>query len=499
MTHKNSKLLTPWNFLIGAILLLAFFLRIYRVNEILGFYYDQGRDALIIWDLLHKGKFFLIGPTTGIAGIFRGPLYYYLIAPFYLVGGGNPVYPAIFLAALSTAAIWILYYVAKKYIDKPTAILVTVLSSFSFYIVMAGRWLSNPTPMLALSALLVWMMVLITKGKKWAWIPISFIVGISIFHFGSAAEIFFVPAVLVFALWQHKNLPTFKIFVLSLIAFLATVAPLLFFDLRHEGILRKNISEFVIEERSFGIPSQENIKDKSKLYYDVFTKMLFDARALPEKNLLVIVGVSFVLFFPKLFKKEVVKVLCLLLFSGAGGLLFFNGNNGVIYDYYLTGYYLIFVFLFASVLGYLWKFKPGKLFVIYFLYLFLVNNLGIVWNKISDKGQNENSIAYLNQKKAIDWVYQNAEGKGFNVDVYVPPVISYAYDYLFLWYPTTLKLRGASGKLVKEQVSLLYTLYEVDPPHPERLEAWLARQKGIGKIEETSRFGGITIERRRRI
>src|SRR4030043_919753 len=80
------------------ILFLAAFLRLYRINELLGFWYDQGRDALVIWDLIHKGKFFLIGPTTGIAGIFRGPFYYYLIAPFYFLGGGNSVLAAIFFA-----------------------------------------------------------------------------------------------------------------------------------------------------------------------------------------------------------------------------------------------------------------------------------------------------------------------------------------------------------------------------------------------------------------
>jgi len=45
----------------------------------------------------------------------------------------------------------------------------------------------------------------------------------------------------------------------------------------------------------------------------------------------------------------------------------------------------------------------------------------------------------------------------------------------------------------------LYTLYEIDPPHPERLKAWLDRQKGIGKVIETYTVGGITVERRIRI
>src|SRR5258706_3613130 len=97
-------------FLLATILLAALFVRVYRVTELLQFYYDQGRDALVIWDLWHKGRPFLIGPITGLKGIFLGPFFYYLIAPFYLLGGGNPAYPAVFVSFLSVCALAVLYY-----------------------------------------------------------------------------------------------------------------------------------------------------------------------------------------------------------------------------------------------------------------------------------------------------------------------------------------------------------------------------------------------------
>src|SRR3990167_11430935 len=83
----------------------CFFLRVYRIDELLMFHYDQGRDAITVWNLWHEGKFFLTGPVTGLAGIFLGPAYYYIIAPFYLIGGGSPLYPAVFLALIVTAGI----------------------------------------------------------------------------------------------------------------------------------------------------------------------------------------------------------------------------------------------------------------------------------------------------------------------------------------------------------------------------------------------------------
>ena len=55
------------------------------------------------------------------------------------------------------------------------------------------------------------------------------------------------------------------------------------------------------------------------------------------------------------------------------------------------------------------------------------------------------------------------------------------------------------GLIKDRRVDNLYTLYEIDPPHPERLDAWLERQKGIGFIEKEKVFGGITIQKRKRL
>ncbi len=204
-------------------------------------------------------------------------------------------------------------------------------------------------------------------------------------------------------------------------------------------------------------------------------------------------GLVFVSYFLRLLKNDKVKILLLLLTSPIIGLTFFQGNFGNIYDYYLTGYYLIFLLLVAVTLGYLWKNNVlTKILVGYFIYLFLANNLPVIRGTITDKGDDARSVAFSNQKKIIDWVYQDAGSSSFNVDVYVPPVIPYAYSYLFTWLGST-----RYHKLpVEESIPLLYTISETDLPHPERLDAWQARQKGIGKVEKEAKFGGITAQRR---
>ena len=481
--------------LLLVILGFGLFLRVYNLNNLLGFYFDQGRDALVIWDLWHFGNIPFIGPTTGIAGIFRGPFYYYLIAPFYLFGKGNPIWPSVFLSVTSIIASAVMYYLGTKIQDRTTGLIATILSSFSFNIVLASRWLSNPTPMLLLSVLFVWMLVLIVEGKKWAWVSAVFIATVSLFHFGSAGEVFYFLPLLTLFIWKRKQLPNRKIIIWSGIFVLLAIFPLVAFDIKNHGILISNIKKFLITDESFKLPTWNFIAVKIGLYYNVFTNKIFNARYAVEKFLLSGVLLFFVYHLRDLIKKDGVKVLVLLLLSVTFGLIFFQGNFGNIYDYYLTGYYLPFILLFSIVLGYMWKFKLGIIFVVYFVYIFLTNNYNVLHFKFWDKSEGLNSIGFVNQKQAIGWIYENAGNKNFNVDVYVPPVIPYAYDYLFKWLGTTKYNKEPNN----ENVELLYLLYEHDPDHQERLDSWMARQKGIGKMFEQKKFGAITVERRLRI
>lgn len=487
--------------LLTLVILGAFFVRVYRVDQILGFYFDQGRDAKVIWDLWHNGKFFLIGPTTGIEGIFRGPWYYWLIAPFYLVGNGNPVWPSVFLAFTTVIAVALIYVLGVMTLNRITGLLAAFIASFSFYFVYGARWLSNPTPMYLISMLLVLSMFLVLQGKKWAWILIGVLLGLSM-QFGSAAELFYFPAVLIFAIWlasrrsgQRKNLPNKIIFLTSLGLLFVTFLPQIIFDIRHGGILREAVAKFLFEQGSFKLSFWEVVKMRFPFYFDVFNNKLF----LPHHNYGAFFGsILLVIIFLKrklLLKNDRFLSLLIIFAAPILGMLFFQGNYGNVYDYYFTGYYLIFILIFSFFLGLAAKEAWGKTVIIIFLFLFLQINLPMVKSYLISDIHNPGAITLGNQKEAVDWVYKDAGEELFNVDVYVPPVVPHAYDYLFLWWGTTKYGRTPQS----EQVPILYTLYEHDPPHLDRIGAWLARQEGIGIVEESERFGAITVERRKRI
>lgn len=480
------------------ILVVAFFLRVYRLHELIGFYYDQGRDAMVIWKLWHEGKLFLIGPVTGLAGIFLGPLYYYLIAPFYLIGGGSPVVPTIFLAALSTLAIFMLYFLGWKFHSRAAGVFAVVIGAFSYYLVLASRWLSNPTPLLLISMLLLWSMWEIARGgRKMWWVAAAFLIGLSL-QFEAASAVFFIPMMLVFMVWQRKRLPGRKTLAIAFGAFFLTTTPQIAFNFRHDNILFQGFYRILVEEESFRASFWEVLALRKTLYWNVFyTKILPGWPVFAAIFTFISAGALFV-NWKRISKNVGLPVLFLFVTTPIIGLLLFQGNFGNVWDYYLTGVYLPLVLLFGIGLGEVWKTKRGAGVVILFFSLFFIVNGVLLRNYLRAGVDGPTHITLGNQLQAVNWILDDVQDKEFNVDVYVPPVIPHAYDYLFLWQATEKCGQELCGMKLEKQVPLLYTLYEVDPPHPERLEAWLARQEGIGVVEESVKFGGITVERRMR-
>ena len=91
------------------------------------------------------------------------------MAPFYFLGKGSPIWPSVFLAITSVFGLGLMYYLAKKVGGTVSGIIALILGGFSFEIIYASRWLSNPTPMLFLSMILVWSLFMISEGKKKFW------------------------------------------------------------------------------------------------------------------------------------------------------------------------------------------------------------------------------------------------------------------------------------------------------------------------------------------
>lgn len=482
--HVENMLLKKFSFLL--ILILALFVRLYRLPELLGFWYDQGRDALVIWDLIHNGKLFLIGPMMGNTGIFRGPWYYYLITPAYYFSNGNPLYASYLLVLISVFGLFILYKLGEKIGGKRLGLISLIIASFSSYVIGASRWLSNPTPTLLTGIVFIYLVLKLFDKKWWALPSIALTIGLGL-NFGAATEIFLIPALLFIFYLQRKLLPKFKIVAISFVAFIFTFLPQIIFEIRHQGVMSKAFYNFIFNEKTFTINFVEILSGRALRYYNLFASKFWDGGFNSFLPFFILFLIVLIFKFKIYWKDDKFKVLFITFISPFVGTLFFVSNLGGFYDYYFTAFYFVFILMFSYVLNDIFSLKLGKVAVFIFLIIFINQNYkSFEYYKTSLN--DPEIIAFKNQISAINWI-KNDQTEEFNVDVYVPPVVPYAYDYLFKW----------QGLIqVEKQVELLYTLYETDPPHPERLEAWLDRQNKIGKVIYEERYGGITVQKRLR-
>jgi hypothetical protein len=357
-----------------------------------------------------------------------------------------------------------------------------------------SRWLSNPSPIFISVPVMIYGLVMIKRRRspQWWWPVVALMLGLNL-QFEIASEIWFLPAVALLVAFDRDMRPTLKTAALSAGVFLATLMPQIIFDLRHDGILRQGIAAHFADSSkgpAFAF-NWELIVERWQQFSDIFASLLIHRNYDLIKIIALLVGLA---LWTPVFRKSSLLLLTLLLLP-LGVLTFYQGNEGNFYSYYLIGTFPIFLLLLAGAMSW-YASQPGLIVLPLMLLLFFLNHNSVMLkNSLSAGVDGPEHISLGNQLQAIDWIYQDAAAEPFNLDVYVPPVIPYAYDYLFPWYGQKHYQTQPSD----EPVELLYTLYEVDPPHPERLAAWMLRQAGVGQVEAYQQFGGIVVQRRERL
>lgn len=132
-------------------LLVASFLRLYRVREYLAFLGDEGRDALVWHRMVTKGEFTFLGPTASVGGFYLGPIYYYMALPFYWIFR-DPVGPSIFVAMVGVATVWLVYKAGSEWFGTIGGLVAGWVYATSSLVVRYSRasWNPNPLPFFSL-------------------------------------------------------------------------------------------------------------------------------------------------------------------------------------------------------------------------------------------------------------------------------------------------------------------------------------------------------------
>lgn len=100
------------------IFVFAYSLRVmYLPQNSLTFGYDQARDAIHAMQIAH-GDIKILGPSASTPGLYHGVLYYYVLAPAYLLGNGSPIVAAYWIAFLNSLVVFVVFLLAKYFTKK---------------------------------------------------------------------------------------------------------------------------------------------------------------------------------------------------------------------------------------------------------------------------------------------------------------------------------------------------------------------------------------------
>lgn len=131
-------------FVLGLLIVIGFALRLYPGSNHLIWSYDQARDSVVIRSVFGEKNILLVGPQTEYVGLSHGPLYYYMLAPFYHLGQSNLNIPLFFMIFSNIATIVPLALLTQSMFKrKSTTLFVVLLFAFAYQQVEYARWLSN--------------------------------------------------------------------------------------------------------------------------------------------------------------------------------------------------------------------------------------------------------------------------------------------------------------------------------------------------------------------
>lgn len=347
------------------ILILGIFLRFYRLPQTMQFLGDQGRDALIVRRMLIEQHPALIGPVTSVGNMYLGPFYYYFMLFPLMLTYPDPTGPALAVAVVGVITLWLIYKLGKQMVGVRAAIFACILFAISPLVLTFSRFSWNPNIVPLFSLLFFWHTFQALKGKDKAWIFVGL-------WFAILIQLHYITLILLGVagiVWLGKLIEQIKAkkvrrdFIISTLLavfiFLASLIPLVVFDVRHDYINSKAFSSFFSgDQKHFSVATSvtgrlvTNLTIFVRNFTGIFSFQLTSWKKL--LGFLVILVPSMVLFFKQRTHSAGERFLFLSFVFCVFGLSFYSST---LYDHYLVFMFPVVVIILGIILSSIWELK----------------------------------------------------------------------------------------------------------------------------------------------
>ena len=407
------------------------------VFQTIPYTFDQGRDFIKVQEIVRDLNPTLIGPTTGIPGLFHGAWWYYFLAIPYIIFFGHPIGFSVFIFIVSFIQLIVFSYFLKKEFGWLPALVFTIFVTGSPYFTMMSFFVINGVlgfPFILLFFYFVYLF-LKTEGKKyffWLFLSIGFIFESELPN-GLFTAIAFLIVLLVFKkiklLFSKVGLKN------AFFGLLIPLSPRLLFEVIKGFPQSKTIFKFIFNPEFHNPkPFFDIFKDRLSLFSSYLISFFPTDNSIIIYGLFLISIIGIVIAVIKSDKKiknfllfgPLMIVLFLLLSCLYKDNFWSNYYEGIGYYFILT--IALGLYGFSKLKNKLIKNLPWLIFI-----LLLIFNISKFVNETKN-----NQIVIDGLKKqliTINKIYEiNKEKKDFCVRVYTPPVIPYTYNYLFDYF-----------------------------------------------------------------
>lgn len=356
--------------ILGLVLLVGAFCRLYKISEYMTFLGDEGRDVIIVRRIFTELHPPLIGPGTSVGMMYLGPLYYYMMAIPLLISGFSPVGPAVMVALLGVATIAFIWWAGRTWFGRSTGLIAAGLYAISPTVIAFSHSSWNPDIMPFFALLSMYSVWKVWRQRKLNWLIVLGISSAFVLQ-SHYLGLLLVPTLFIFwlsTLVDLKKNGGAKLFVkkslLGMGCFLFLMSPLLIFDLRHNFMNSGALYQFVLERDTTISGSPWQALPKLPPVFNLINSSLLVGKNTPAGIIssVFIAGGIIYLFVKNFIKHKNFRIkgeYVLLLSWMAFGLFGLALYKQSIYDHYLGFLFPVPFFLIAIFLSKL--LKDGKI------------------------------------------------------------------------------------------------------------------------------------------
>ncbi|KKR29857.1 MAG: hypothetical protein UT61_C0020G0005 [Candidatus Woesebacteria bacterium GW2011_GWA1_39_8] len=438
-----------------AILLIGFFLRIYKAQELFLYGHDQELTGWFIRDVLVNGHLRLIGQETSTAGVFIGPFYYYLSIPFYLLAKFDPIGGVWLVTLLGIISLISVYYVVGRTFGQLEALISTLIYSASFYMVFNDREVVPTMPVILWTVWFIFgLQLLVEKKTKKAMLVFGILTAL-IWHLNFAL-ILTLPLIPIAIILTSRKANKREMGV-----YLGTTAalslPLILFEIKHNFIQTKAIiASLTTNQHDVVMGYDKLIRVIYLMSKDVYGLFMGNLDYFSYGKVLFFLLAVFVLL--KLGKKITKFWFTIFLLWIALFITFFATYSKIVSEYYLNGTMIVFIIIASLFITTLLKSKDLAHWGAIVVGMFLVFNL----NKFFTI--NINASGYVEKKALVYEIKDDMRKHGypcFAISYITDPGYNLGYRYFFWLYGLHVN-HPDSGSPVYTIVYPLNDMFKVD-------------------------------------